>query len=962
MIETIKKLLAGTFRHPVIAKRVLKIKESVYQKVCPLEASALPSDEPLKKSELKNYRFTPVRPGYEWARKPFGACWFRLEGKLPDGYDPKEAVVVMSIGGEGVAYDGEDTVDIITPLLSVSDVLQPPSAGKRILHAVMPDGRVDCYVDCGHNGYNGNFINRAEYRYAYIAVKREDVCKYYYDYVTLALLLVATEGDSLGKEDENELVSTLKNSYLQFEKGDIEGAERELARYYAKGSDGNVLYTMVGHAHLDLAWLWPERESKRKAVRTFTNAVSMIEKNPSYVFGASQAQMFEWVKESHPALFEKLRKYVAAGNIELQGGMWVESDCNMPGGESLIRQFLYGDKFFIENFGKTSDTVWLPDAFGFPLTLPQIIKGVGKKNFATIKLTWNKINKFPYQSFYWVAPDGSRVLCHISPEGTYCNDGTPLAIAKSEKKNIQKETGRALIIYGVGDGGGGPGEGHIKIAERCADLRGTARSVMGSAQSFFDDLEKVQSLPEYRDELYLEKHQGTLTSQSNNKKLNRLAERELHTAEWLCAITEKTDLSGIWKKLLFTQFHDVLPGSGIERVHTESCAQLKESIADARAVYEDRISRLSSGKGLSAINPSPFYRDEYVTVNGESYRFAGEGYSAGPLVKEKPFLAVGEYYIENGKVAIKLAEDGTVASFIDKNSGEEISLGGLNRLRVYRDKKLYYNAWDIDINYVKYPEDLKAVSVKTYIDGSYAVAETEYVYNKSKIKQFLRISADSFVRVDNEIFWQEEHKMLRAEFFPTVTSDFAECDIQFGHIDRSAKEEDSVDRAKFEICAHKYVAYNDGERTFAVYSDCKYGYRAKNGMISLNLLRSPKYPDKNCDMGVHFFSYAFDFHTGKRETVRRGYNFSYPLIISDEQVAIKPFLVTDGNVIVENIKPAEEEGTVVRMYEREGTETTVNLSFLGKTLYLTDMLENVLEKVDGTITFRPHEIKTILIK
>ncbi len=368
----------------------------------------------------------------------------------------------------------------------------------------------------------------------------------------------------------------------------------------------------------------------------------------------------------------------------------------MPSGESLIRQFCYGDKFFLDNFGKTSDTVWLPDAFGFPATLPQIIKGVGKDNFATIKITWNK-NKFPYQSFYWVAPDGSKVLSHVSPEGTYCNDGTPLAIEKSERKNIQKETKEALIIYGVGDGGGGPGEGHVKIAERCKNLYGTAKTKMQGTDEFFDELAKRENLPEYSGELYLEKHQGTYTSQSENKRLNRLAERELHLTEWLCAVAGKNaDLDRLWKRLLFSQFHDVLPGSSIERVHKESREDLTEVAKKAREKSDEIIASLSGGDGVSAINPSPFSRREYINVNGESYLFDGVGYSAKPIEKSAPTVKVGKNFLENESIILTFGSDGEIVSYYDKITDKELSQGRLNLLTIYKDKKLYYNAWDID--------------------------------------------------------------------------------------------------------------------------------------------------------------------------------------------------------------------------------------------------------------------------
>ncbi|MCI5790441.1 MAG: glycosyl hydrolase-related protein [Clostridiales bacterium] len=968
MIEIIKNLVAGMAKHPIILRRVLKIKEKVYEKIAPLTVTAVTSDEPIKKSDLYKYEEKPVKEGFCWAEEKFGACWFHVRGQVPAEYASGHNAVIMNIGGEGLAYDGDETVDIITPILSVSDVLQPPTAGKRVLEIVKPDGQVDALIDCGYNGYNGKFINGATLKYAYIAKVHDDISKYYYDYVTIALLLcTADKNRRIDDKLQKEIKNILCDSYDEFSKGNLSAAEDILKKYYEKKQDyDSVTYTLIGHAHLDLAWLWPERESKRKAVRTFTNAISTIEKNDGYVFGASQAQMFEWVKESHPALFEKIKKRVADGSISLQGGMWVESDCNMPSGESLIRQFCYGDKFFLDNFGKTSDTVWLPDAFGFPATLPQIIKGVGKDNFATIKITWNK-NKFPYQSFYWVAPDGSKVLSHVSPEGTYCNDGTPLAIEKSERKNIQKETKEALIIYGVGDGGGGPGEGHVKIAERCKNLYGTAKTKMQGTDEFFDELAKSENLPEYKGELYLEKHQGTYTSQSENKRLNRLAERELHLTEWLCAVAGKNaDLDRLWKRLLFSQFHDVLPGSSIERVHKESREDLTEVAKKAREKSDEIIASLSGGDGVSAINPSPFSRREYINVNGESYLFDGVGYSAKPIEKSAPTVKVGKNFLENESIILTFGSDGEIVSYYDKITDKELSRGGLNLLTIYKDKKLYYNAWDIDKDYVKYPENLKSDTVKTFIDGGRAVAEITYRYGKSVIKQFVSVSSGKTVRVDNEINWAEKNKMLRALFYPSIYADKAECDIQFGSIERSAKNETSIEKEQFEVCAHKYVSVKNKDGVFAVISDCKYGYRIKENAVSLNLLRSPKYPDPNCDMGTHKFSYAFGLYADEKETVKEGYNFNYPLVVVDKKIDISPVATFDcDDVIIETIKRSfDGEYTVVRAYERFGktVDTAMKINIPYKEILVSDLEENNRKAATENFTFSPHEIKTILIK
>lgn len=980
MIEIILNLLKSMAKHPTLTKDVAKVRGSVYEKIADLETTCVKSAEPIPYADLDSYTFEPIKEGDLWADQHFGCAWFKLRGKVPAG--TAHPVIVFNVNGEGMAYHNGESFDISTPLLGVSGVLQPPGIGKRIFDLsdkVDEDGNFEILVDCGNNGITGTFVFKPKYVYGYLANRRDDVCDFYYDYLTLSLLLSAEEKGSFTKEIRGTIAKALKESYKYFKLGDVVGAKAVLAPFYDDTSVQHktinkliqkrnpVDYTMVGHAHLDLAWLWPKRETVRKTMRTFTNAISLIEKDKNFVFGASQAQMFEWVKEQNPSLYAKIKKAVEDGNIELQGGMWTECDCNLTGGESIIRQFEYGDRFFLDNFGKTSKVMWLPDVFGYPATLPQIIRGVGKDYFSTIKLSWNKTNKFPLQTFKWLGPDGSEVVAHLSPEGSYCNDATPIVIAKANRKNLQKDVGKALIIYGDGDGGGGAGEGHVEVIERERKLYQQGKVEFGSAEGFFDSL--GDDLPTYQGELYLEKHRGTYTSQSENKRLNRANEHALHTLEWLsvaCGNVNQSLLDKTWKTVLFNQFHDILPGSSIERVHRESRAELE----DALKASTDQINTLIDGcdgvKSLCAINPSPFAQSVITEIDGETYSAKVPAYSSSPLKKTTCTAPkVAERNLENNLVRVVFDKDGNVISYFDKVHGVEHAKGLLGEFAVYDDKKLHYNAWDIDNDYVKHRKKVKCTGSRFYTEGVYAVIEHTYSYGDSTIVQKAKLGRTSQLLFDLTVDWKETHKMLRVEFEPAEFGDTVECDIQFGSIARSTLERDSVEKEQFEICAHKYVA--TGTRgIFALYSNSKYGYRAKNGKLSMNLFRSPVYPDPTCDRMVHHLTYAIDAPQSKKDLVKDAYNFNLPVIITNKDVNLKAVAtLNNSNLILETIKPLRDgDGFALRIYERYGARSeadlTLNVPYVA--LYESNMLEKDQVPVSEHLTFKPHEIKTLVVK
>ncbi|MDE5911180.1 MAG: alpha-mannosidase, partial [Clostridia bacterium] len=452
---------------------------------------------------------------------------------------------------------------------------------------------------------------------------------------------------------------------------------------------------------------------------------------------------FDWIKQEEPALFERVKKAVADGRIELQGGMWTENDCNIPSGESIIRQFLYGEKFFKDEFGKRCKMVWLPDVFGYPASLPQIMKKCGREYFMTIKLSWNTVNKFPYKTFLWKGIDGSEILSHLAPQGNYNSTASPMAITKSDNGNPQADKiDKALLIYGIGDGGGGPGEAHLEMVKRQANESGLGKVVCRPAEQLFDDLKSqyIEVMPTYDGELYLEKHQGTYTSQSNNKLYNRLMEQALHTLEWLMSLAKvkgvKCDcpqLESIWKEVLLYQFHDIIPGSSINRVYVESMARYKEMYSQVNKYIDAILQSLTTRGGLGVVNPIGFDRQEYVKAGDRWYKADVKAYSSALLAgvngEDREGLSRGRDFIQNDKVKVHFAKDGTIDSLVDLTNNKELCKEYLNKLTVYSDPKMYYNAWDIKMNYPKKRKwQFKLESHKSYVDGVSVIMENIYTF------------------------------------------------------------------------------------------------------------------------------------------------------------------------------------------------------------------------------------------
>lgn len=958
-------------------QRLRSIRKLIYTKVAPLSAEIVQSPEPVQFAEIDHAGFRPISPGTRWG-KVFDCAWLRVTGDVPAGI--QNPVIMLGIGGEGLVYSPDgDVLDSVTTVFQQGD-LPHSGGGYRPVKGVTgsdADGtrRVEFFADVTYNGFILYLVGKASYRGAYIATRDDELFALYYDYLTLAVLMGNTADAALA----SELRVALDAAWARFRARDTAGARAALAPALAARSDSDFVYSAIGHGHLDMAWLWPLRETKRKAARTYTKALNAIADRDAYIYGTSQPQQLYWIKQQHPALFERVKAAVAAGRIELQGSFWVETDTNLPGGESLARQAMVGRRFLQEEFGLPDSDLrlcWLPDTFGYNGNLPQILSKSGMDWFMTIKLSWNKVTVFPYRTFTWKGIDGSSVLVHMAPEGDYNSRGAADGLLSGIAKYPEKALNTALLVFGSGDGGGGPGEIHLEVTEREKNLRGLPRVEYSKAGDFFRALEQQDAshLHTHSGELYLETHQGTYTTQAQIKKGNRVVERKLHNAEALATIVgddSRTALEQHWRDVLLGHFHDILPGSTITRVAREARESL-ERVGTALDVYvEGLVGRLPAGED-GALNLTGLARDEYLKTDAGWFEASAPPYASATLTPAAPTaeLTYSDSGMSNGVLALRFGATGEIVSCVDVD-GAEHSAGGLSRIVLHRDPYVWpFNAWDIDQKYTqRTPRTLPLAHVETVIDGPTIVRRQAYRSRQVTVEQSVILEAGSdVVRFDTSVEWHTTHRMLRAEFRPTRVGDTALCEIQFGHIERVMTEDTAVEAAQFEVVAHKWIASENAVGGFALLNDCKYGHRAKNGLISLNLLRSPTYPDKTADRGSHSFSYAFTpFATGDlAKVIREGYRLNNPLVPTSGSLVESVASTADPGVIVETIKPAENgDGAVLRLYESLGraTTTAVFTSLPHSAAVETDLLERAIGPADLTaLEFGPFEIKTIQLE
>ncbi len=1004
-----------------LEKCLNNIRQAICTPVANLEVTAWCTKEPVAFKDRQSGVKRDLAVGDNWGEL-FDCAWCHFTGNVPQTAKGQKVVLLIDLSGEALVVDESGNPRGI--LTTGSTVYEPQlgNAGKTVLEFLeIAEGgeSVDVWADAGNNDLFGNLQNNGTLQQACIATKEDEIEQLYYDFEVLFDLLGQLEEKS---SRYHRILNALQKAHVTLTEFSVERVTQsraflapELAR---QNGDYPLQVSAIGHAHIDLAWLWPIRETIRKGARTFANVMRMMERYPDYLFGASQPQLYQWMKEYYPSLYKEIKQKVAEGRWEPLGGMWVESDSNCVGGESLIRQFLYGKRFFQQEFDKELKNLFMPDTFGYSAALPQILKKCGVDYFITTKISWDRFNNYPHDTFKWQGIDGSEVLVHMPPEGTYNSSAAPRAIKQAEFKYSDKEVSEnCLVVYGIGDGGGGPSIDHLERLKREKDLAGMAPVIQEPVAVFFKKLE--QNIAEYKTwvgELYLGFHQGTYTTQARNKRGNRKMEIALRETEFLSVLAglqgvaeyPRDQLETIWKETLLYQFHDILPGSSITRVHQESQARYEEMFKKTAVLTQSAIDFFAQHVNTSALkkpavvwNSLSWERSNWLKIadKWQLVTVPACGYIVVEMsesVTQEKVLVATNTKLENELLALGFDDSGELVSVFDKENNREAIPAGQtgNRLNVYADAG---DAWDFALEYPH--RKVGAFNLEksdAFIDGPRAVFRQERKFGKSTLKQEIVITAGSR-RVDfvTSVDWQEEEKMLRAAFPLEIHANESTSEIQFGYIKRPTHRNTSWELSKYEISAHKWIDLSQPDYGVALLNDCKYGHWVHDNVLDINLLRSPLRPDPEADRGKHKFTYSLFPHVGDHlvgGVIRAGYELNVPLNAIQTKArrgsldTSKSFVMIESaelsrpgddsidiqkkeNVILESMKKAEDsEATILRLYEAFGMggDVKITFGFDVKSVCETNMLEekNTDVELDSnsiSLEFKPFEIKTICV-
>ncbi len=1006
-------------RHELIVERV------------PMTAEYAVTREPVPYAQREALDFRPITTGESWGTL-WDCGWFRVRGEVPGAWRGADVVLNLDFTGEALVYDAAGCPKSSLTTGSVFDA----AYNKDILHVLRgcSGGETfDLWVETGANGLFGGVLapdpnwieDGSDIHGTYPATVRQlSVCRFDTEkwqlWLDLDVIIDLVEALPAGTARRIQVLRMASRALdaLPPERGGASAVREALRAIFELGSDpATVDVHGVGHAHIDTAWLWPIRETIRKVGRTFASQVDLIRRYPEYVFGASQPQLYAFCKTHYPALYASVRQAVADGRWELQGAMWVEADCNIPSGESLLRQLIHGMNFYRDEFGVVVRNVWLPDVFGYSGNLPQLMRHAGVAYFLTQKISWNRYNKFPHNTFVWRGIDGSEVLAHFPPEDDYNSQVRPGQLKKHERNNAEAGLiNDAICLFGIGDGGGGPKEEHIERGLRCRDLNGCPRFHFGFAQPALERMNASRpELSTWTGELYFEMHRGTLTSQATIKRWNRRAEEALRAAEMLCA-TAGLDrypadaFDEMWKTLLCSQFHDIIPGSSIHRVYAEAVPELQAIVARCKTLQDEAAAVFLDPSASSAVyfNPSstPFSGAIRLpegwksgSVDGQALVVQREaddylawlevpagGFVTVAFSKQEPAGAAtagvsGDVVLENDSVRYVFDERMRLVSCHDKTLGMEMIPEGQagNAIALYDDHPTVYDAWDIE-SYV--------LDMQTAVPEMLSI-ETIRGPVRSGIMAFMKLGGSTFMqtawlgrtgaRLDFEtsVDWRERHKLARVTFPVAVHADEARYEIQYGTMARATHDNTKWQAAQFEGVGHRYADLSEPGYGCALLNDSKYGYCVKDGVMALSLLRAPTHPDPICDIGHHHFIYSFLPHAGAlaaSDTVAaNAAMINQGLVCLEGREAGAPARLPvsfDGEgVEVAVIKRAERENSlIVRLVERRGRRATGVLRAVFEDAAWVPCSATEWEETGAsmptpaTLTFRPYEIKTLKLR
>lgn len=886
-------------------------------------------------------------------------------------------------------------------------------------------------LDSNRNGYDVHV-----YAYSQPSGKRTDffaqlcqfnreVEKLYYNLKAPYRILYYTDESTKEYADVREYLNTAIN-YInwcapmseEFLRSVDAANDYLMAEFYGKYChDQDIKISVIGHTHIDVAWRWTLAQTREKVQRTFGSVIEMMKKYPDYKFMSSQPQLLKFLKEESPEMFDEVKKLVKEKRIELEGSMWLEADCNLTSGESLVRQIIFGKRFFKDEFGVDNRIIWLPDVFGYSAAMPQIMKKSGIDKFVTSKISWNETNRMPYDAFMWKGIDGSEVFSYFMTAMELNNKGEldgsiasyiPMTRASYLKGTYDrfepKElTNEVMMPFGHGDGGGGPETENIELLERLKyGVANCPQPHWEFAGEFLERLRKKtegnKRLPKWVGELYLEFHRGTYTSQAKNKRNNRKSEFLYQKAEMLSSMAYKLfgasypqdKLNGGWECILLNQFHDIIPGSSIRSVY-EQCDKDYAKIAEIghkaeRDAYNTVISNIKTDGGTVVFNSNSFTDNGFLNYEGKTYRVNGipaKGYKVVKLDEYKSSYKLDGKHLETSNYIVEFNDEYVITRLYDKiNDREVLREGGrANYIEAFEDFPYSYDAWELSNYYTEKKYEINDVSSVEFIDeGARFGFSIKRKFYKSDFSQKIWFY-DNSARIDFDTHadWHQEHIMVKAAFDIDINSDKATYEIQFGSVERPTHKNTSWDAARFEVCGHKYMDISDYGYGVSLLNDCKYGHNVDNGTMKLSLFKCATHPDPDADKGEHIFTYSLFPHVGNyREagTVQLAYEINNPLeaFPIEKRDGTLPeeysFVSCDkDNFIVETVKKAERgNDIIVRGYEsyNKRTDVTLHFGFDINEATVCDLLERdikklVIENNSVSFTAKPFEIITIKV-
>ncbi|KAK7493075.1 hypothetical protein BaRGS_00015596 [Batillaria attramentaria] len=984
--------------------------------------------------QAKDGTYKPVKVGQTFG-PTWSTHWFRLDVVVPERWVGQEVRLIWNSHSEALIWvDGQPRQGLSGEKNRLDYVLSLKQEKSCLRHEI--------YVEMACNGLfgAGEHLIQAPDPNKQFTLECVDIATFDRDVYSLILDMEILHGmaKELPEADRGFQALYAANDFVTActvtDKSTYKRAH-EIAEKFFSQRNGDTQHTVhaMGHAHMDTAWLWPYAETMRKC-----------------------AQQYAWVKEQYPSLYQDICKFVKLGQFIPVGGTWVEMDGYVPSGEAFVRQFLYGQRFFQQEFG-----FWLPDTFGYASQLPQIMKQCGINRFLTQKLSWNLVNKFPHHTFWWEGLDGSKVLAHFPPGDNYCMEGQvkehhtfwwegldgsqvlshfPPGDSYHMEATVKEvlytlsnfrdkgRSSRSVFLFGYGDGGNGPDEHMLGRLKRMEDIDGLPRVKMSTPDEFFTAVEQedVGKLCTWRGELYLEMHNGTYTTHAKVKERNRRCEFLLQEAEQLWAVAVGLSLQAagregdagsggvypgkalerLWKLLLLNQFHDVLPGSSINMVYHDAHRLYTEIETEGFQLMEKSMPLLASALNVgeskgertplvvntlswerTAVVPLPASHTEQPSKRRKTQGQTDKQGSTLAMLKV-PSCSAGSLdscmvdvdkgaegstiLLSNSYLEAKIDSMGRLISLCSAGSPRELIKSGCsgNQFLLYDDVPLFWDAWDV-MDY----------HLETSIEVVLSISST------SVIRQTIQLDAGCpYIKFHTQVEWHENRKFLKVEFPTNLHAFEATYEVQYGALQRPNHYNTSWDSAKFEVCGQKWMDISEHGAGFAVLTDSKYGYSAVGGILRVSLLRAPKAPDPEADMGTHQFSYAVMPHRGSWQeagVVQAAFELNRPLRVSSveqtvSRVTPRSFFWLDSyQVILDTVKMSEDNPAsvmVVRLYEAFGgqVETTLSTCLPVRSAQRCSCLEEATEEehlpiiveqgvVSVPVKLRPFQIQTLLL-